>query len=361
MRKTNGTLSRSQNGIPSLDPQRKREGKDQSVMRDEHRAETSPTRIGRHKFSNCQRHPRHFVFPEETSRPFYLLCSLLASSAFTATAASLSSSPADANFAIDPWPHVPHGFEIVPRDPNALPSRLYAYIGRVMDAYNEDLAIAFLLPTVAKEDFQELAEALKSFFIQNMGTRLNEFGHGYTLRFIKHDEGTLVRMHDLDREVWIMLMLFPNDARNNSALAKACAGFGLLRYWYDSTNNARVVYKAVVEDEASHSAHGPSSDVAMSEVARELEVEAEKVNNTGLEASAGHNAALGTEFMDNQNSDDLVAPALETIVAMPENLMLHSDHEDLAGMVTGYLQMQPGAVSTAALLELDEDHDDSNV
>lgn len=70
-----------------------------------------------------------------------------------------------ANFTIDPLPHVPRGFEVLPRDPAKPPSHLYAYLGGVMDAYNEDLAIAFLLPAVAKEDFQELSEALKSFFI----------------------------------------------------------------------------------------------------------------------------------------------------------------------------------------------------
>lgn len=162
-----------------------------------------------------------------------------------------------ANFPLDPLPHVPRGFEIVPRDPNAPPSRLYAYIGGVLDSYNEDLAVAFLLPAVAKEDFQDLVEALKSFF-RNLGVRVSEvqpspigdayvrfgspvererfldanipFGHGYTLSFLKHDEGRHVRKHDIDREVWIMLMLFPNDARNNSAIAKAVAGFSLLRY-----------------------------------------------------------------------------------------------------------------------------------
>ncbi|KAF8671755.1 hypothetical protein HU200_049876 [Digitaria exilis] len=82
--------------------------------------------------------------------------------------------PSMANFAIDPAPHVPRGFEVPPRDPAAPPTRLYAYIGGIMDAYNEDLAIAFLLPAVAKEDFLELAKALKSFFIQNLGVRLME-------------------------------------------------------------------------------------------------------------------------------------------------------------------------------------------
>lgn len=78
--------------------------------------------------------------------------------------------------------------------------------------------------------------------------RIIHFGHGFTLRFIKHDEGAHVREHDLDHEVW--LMLFPNDARNNSALEKAVAGFGLLRYWYDSTNNVRVMCKVHLYDEA---------------------------------------------------------------------------------------------------------------
>lgn len=68
------------------------------------------------------------------------------------------------------------------------------------------------------------------------------------MTFLKHDEG--VRKHDVDCEVWIMLMLFPNDARNNNAIAKAIVGFGLLRYWYDSTNNARVVCKVHLNDDA---------------------------------------------------------------------------------------------------------------
>lgn len=76
------------------------------------------------------------------------------------------------------------------------------------------------------------------------------FGHGYTLQFMKHDEGIHIRKHDMNREVWNMLMLFPNDSWNTCAIAKAVAGFSLLRYWYDSTNNARVVCKVHLHDEA---------------------------------------------------------------------------------------------------------------
>lgn len=172
---------------------------------------------------------------------------------------------------------MPRGFEVLPRDPTVPLTRLYAYIGSVMDSYNEDLAIAFLLPAVAKEDFVHLSEAFKSFFIHDLGVRLLEvqpshigdafvrfsspvelerfldevaqFGRGYTIRFTKHDVGVHVRDHEVDREVWIMLMLFPNDARNNSAISKAVAGFGLLRYLHDSTNNARVMCK-IHNDEA---------------------------------------------------------------------------------------------------------------
>lgn len=80
--------------------------------------------------------------------------------------------------------------------------------------------------------------------------RVIQCGHGYTLGFIKHDVGAHVRMHDFDQEVWIMLMLFPNDVRNYTSIAKAIAGFGFLRHWYNSTNNARVVCKVHLNDEA---------------------------------------------------------------------------------------------------------------
>nr|CAB3484103.1 unnamed protein product [Digitaria exilis] len=262
-----------------------------------------------------------------------------------------------ANFAIDPHPHVPRGFEVLPRDPNAPPTRLHTYIGGVLEAHNEDLAVAFLLPAMAKEDFRELVEALKHLFAQDQPVhllavqlspiddayvwfgspvererfldRVIQFGHGYTLWFIKHDEGLHVREHPLDREVWLMMMLFPNDARTNSAIAKAVAGFGLLRYWYDSTNNARVICKVHQNDDAripddvlmlaflmmwlslldctqgwmgmdgsqddnsaghaaSHSAHGPSADDVMSKDPAGNGGDNEQVDIGAAEEVSGH-------------------------------------------------------------------------
>ncbi|RLM93326.1 hypothetical protein C2845_PM08G14400 [Panicum miliaceum] len=180
-----------------------------------------------------------------------------------------------ANFSMDPRPHAPPGFEVLPHQG---PSRLYSYIAERLEVCNNDLTIAFFTPAISKRDFEPMSAALNEFFYQQMGVRLAEvqpspigdgfvrfstpvererfldriieFGPEYQLRFIKHDEGINVREHDLDREVWIMLMLFPNDARNNICISKAISRFGLLRYWLDTKNNARIPTKVHLNDEA---------------------------------------------------------------------------------------------------------------
>lgn len=47
-----------------------------------------------------------------------------------------------------------------------------------------------------------------------------------------------------------MLMAYPEDAKNNTAIAKAVAGFGLLRYWHDTVNKARVVVKVNLKEDS---------------------------------------------------------------------------------------------------------------
>ncbi|CAN6371676.1 unnamed protein product [Urochloa humidicola] len=183
-----------------------------------------------------------------------------------------------ANFAMDPRPHVPRGFQVILHDPSEPPRRLHSYIGAYSEKYNEDLAIAFFTPAVSKKDFVPMAAALKDFFTFNMSVRLAEvqpspigdafvrfhspvererflgkviqFSPDYQLHLIKHDEGTNVRERDLDREAWLMVMMFPSDARSNNAISKALAGFGLLRYWFDTDINAIIVVKVHLHDEA---------------------------------------------------------------------------------------------------------------
>ncbi|CAO2196617.1 unnamed protein product [Urochloa humidicola] len=140
-----------------------------------------------------------------------------------------------------------------------------------MDTHNEDLAILHLVPEVNKEDFNAMAAELKEFFALNHGVHLMEvqpcsigdayvrfmspvererfldrilpFVPDYQMYFTKHDEGKNARFQDVDREAWVMLMAYPTDTRNNTAISKAVSGFGLLRSWHDITNVARVVAK----------------------------------------------------------------------------------------------------------------------
>ncbi|CAN6372895.1 unnamed protein product [Urochloa humidicola] len=183
-----------------------------------------------------------------------------------------------ANFAMDPRPHVPRGFDVIPHDPSEPSRRLNSYIGAYSEKYNEDLAIAFFTPAVSKKDFVPMAAAPKDFFTFSMNVLLAEvqpspigdafvrfhspveserflgkviqFSPDYQLHLIMHDDGTNVREMDLDREAWLMVMMFPSDARSNNAISKALAGFGLLHYWFDTDNNARIMVKVHLHDEA---------------------------------------------------------------------------------------------------------------
>jgi hypothetical protein len=47
-----------------------------------------------------------------------------------------------------------------------------------------------------------------------------------------------------------MLMAFPQDPRSNLAIAKAMAGFGLLRSWHETKNIEHIVAKVNLHDDA---------------------------------------------------------------------------------------------------------------
>ena len=78
-----------------------------------------------------------------------------------------------------------------------------------------------------------------------------DFSFGcYTMSVHKHDEGDNGRSFDLDREAWVMLVDFPKDLKNGVARAKAVSGFGILVYWHETDNLARVVAKVYLNDDA---------------------------------------------------------------------------------------------------------------
>jgi hypothetical protein len=47
-----------------------------------------------------------------------------------------------------------------------------------------------------------------------------------------------------------MLLNYPLDAKNNTCVAKAVAGFGLLTYWHDTNYMARIVVKVLLKEDA---------------------------------------------------------------------------------------------------------------
>ncbi|KAF8689755.1 hypothetical protein HU200_041673 [Digitaria exilis] len=147
-----------------------------------------------------------------------------------------------------------------------------------MESYNEDIAINYFIPEVNKDDFGPMSHALKDFFARSYEVHLDEvlpcpigdayvcfhspvererfldgtirFDSHYQLHFAKHDEGCNAKIQHMNREAWVMLMCFPEDAKNNNAFRKAVAGFGLLRYWHDTNNHARIVVKVNLKEDS---------------------------------------------------------------------------------------------------------------
>jgi hypothetical protein len=172
-----------------------------------------------------------------------------------------------ANFPVDPRPHLPTGFTLcdVPREELLLRHR--AFLGLSAERASEHAAIAIFFSRVAKEDFKQLARALRLHLLTDYNVSTLEiqpcpFGDayrflngpplsfdGYSIRFVKHDEGDNAREFDMDREVWLMLLGYPLDARSTSAIAKVVSGFAMLRHVHESHVMSRIVIKVSMNSE----------------------------------------------------------------------------------------------------------------
>lgn len=78
-----------------------------------------------------------------------------------------------ANWAVDPAPHVPCGFSLVERMLGP-PRHHEVFMTGCHSLHNEDLVIIKLQPAVNKDDYSELAEALRSFFLDIHQVRVVE-------------------------------------------------------------------------------------------------------------------------------------------------------------------------------------------
>ncbi|CAN6252337.1 unnamed protein product [Urochloa humidicola] len=184
-----------------------------------------------------------------------------------------------ANFTVDLFPFVPHGFHLVPREIVKEPTRMRCFLAFSIEKANEDLAIAITDPKIAKDDFWPFARELRHFLLDNgvhepevqqcpMGEAFVKFDsplqrdafvlsnprqfNDYQIRFIRHDEGPNLKELDLDRSVWLMLLCFPPDARNLISLVdKSLAGFCQLISVHRSSSMARLIVRVLINKDAN--------------------------------------------------------------------------------------------------------------
>lgn len=158
-----------------------------------------------------------------------------------------------ANFAVDPRPHVPMGFNLLDVDYAWPFDRPRAFLGALTEKCNENVAIATIIPSVDKADFQTVASELRRVMQQqyrviNLEIQPSPIGDvfvtfnsplqrqrflesppmnvdQYTVRFERHDEVANVHSVDIDREVWLMLLCYPLDARSPASIAKSISSF----------------------------------------------------------------------------------------------------------------------------------------
>jgi hypothetical protein len=70
---------------------------------------------------------------------------------------------------------------------------------------------------------------------------------GYYVSFEKHHKGDNAREYDMDREVWLMLLGYPIDARSKASIEKSIASFA--RHVHESDALLRIVIKISMNDE----------------------------------------------------------------------------------------------------------------
>lgn len=71
----------------------------------------------------------------------------------------------------------------------------------------------------------------------------------YQVHFERHDEVVNVSALDVDREVWLMLLCYPLEARSFAAVAKSISSFALLKHIHEPEVYARLIVKAALHED----------------------------------------------------------------------------------------------------------------
>lgn len=182
-----------------------------------------------------------------------------------------------ANWSVDPTPFVPKGFTLVERAPHP-PRRSEVFVAGCFSQHNEDLAIVKLQPPVHNADFPILQSALREYFLNVHEVHVHEvrpcplgaayvrfatslerekflgrvfrFRNSYDMMLVKHDEADNARTFDLDKEVWVLMLGFPEDLKTDNVVAKSVSDYGIMADWIGINLLGIVVAKVYINDSA---------------------------------------------------------------------------------------------------------------
>ena len=165
-----------------------------------------------------------------------------------------------ANFALDPAPFVPPGFEIIDGGPRRLPRTFYSP-AVAPDRQHEEYAIAIVEPAPLPEEALIFRNMVSDFVVNNLGRavldaqpwiqgvglfRFNspfarqalvdhppfDLGNDRFVRFVPHDEGINFRAIQAFHRGWVMIVGIPLDYRRTQYIADAISTFGRFHHWH---------------------------------------------------------------------------------------------------------------------------------
>ncbi|KAM0864340.1 hypothetical protein ACQ4PT_043953 [Festuca glaucescens] len=170
------------------------------------------------------------------------------------------------------------------------PARMYITASVTPPRHHESWAIAEVLPRPVGDEIDQVLEKVAHHIVDELefevisfaesavglglfrmvdsvirdllvNTPQIPFGHGRTLRFVRHDEGSNFRATNYTSLGWLMMLNLPMDYRNEEFLRESGGKFGKMRGWFrEDPSPTRTMIRC---------AYGGARDVPRSIVIRE--------------------------------------------------------------------------------------------
>ncbi|KAM0874673.1 hypothetical protein ACQ4PT_037292 [Festuca glaucescens] len=179
-----------------------------------------------------------------------------------------------ANFAVDPTRFAPAGMQVFePWGAHERPARMYVTASVTPPRRHESWAIAELIPRPVGDEVDQVLEQVTQHIVKDLqfevisfaesavglglfrmvdsvirdllvNTPQIPFGHGRTLSFVKHDEGSNFRATTYTSLGWLMMLNLPMDYRNEEFLREYVGKFGKMRGWFrEDTSPSRAMVR----------------------------------------------------------------------------------------------------------------------